>query len=162
MNLNFGYARKKGGICYLRFDDTNPQAEKDEYIQSIIQSVSWLGHHPGTTRGNDFLQPLINCSNPFNFSQDYPFIGLLSPALWIGREDDWGQLSRVRDTESWLSYNTEYAIRNFDCLEILHLNIRNYSRKGRATFVNARMAWCESAAGKELNVNTAIAPSRKI
>ena len=36
MNLNFGYAMKTGGVCYLRFDDTNPAKEKTEYIDSII------------------------------------------------------------------------------------------------------------------------------
>jgi glutaminyl-tRNA synthetase len=36
MNLNFGYAKKMGGVCYLRFDDTNPEKESQEYIDSII------------------------------------------------------------------------------------------------------------------------------
>jgi glutaminyl-tRNA synthetase len=36
MNLNFGYPKKSGGVTYLRFDDTNPEAEKLEYIESII------------------------------------------------------------------------------------------------------------------------------
>ena len=38
MNLNFGYAKKKGGNCYMRFDDTNPEKEKQEYIDSILCS----------------------------------------------------------------------------------------------------------------------------
>ena len=42
--LNFGLARDyEGGICYLRFDDTNPIKEEDEYIKSIIKDVRWLG-----------------------------------------------------------------------------------------------------------------------
>lgn len=36
MNLSFGYAKKMGGKCYLRFDDTNPEKESVEYINSII------------------------------------------------------------------------------------------------------------------------------
>jgi glutaminyl-tRNA synthetase len=36
MNLSFGYAKKMGGKCYLRFDDTNPEKESIEYIESII------------------------------------------------------------------------------------------------------------------------------
>jgi hypothetical protein len=36
MNLNFGYAAREGGICFLRFDDTNPEKEEQEYIDSII------------------------------------------------------------------------------------------------------------------------------
>jgi glutaminyl-tRNA synthetase len=37
MNLNFGYAARMNGSCYLRFDDTNPAAEKQEYIDNIIE-----------------------------------------------------------------------------------------------------------------------------
>jgi glutaminyl-tRNA synthetase len=41
--LNFGLARDFGGCCHLRFDDTNPAKEELEYIESIKESVSWLG-----------------------------------------------------------------------------------------------------------------------
>lgn len=41
--LNFGLARQFGGRCHLRFDDTNPAKEELEYIESIKESVRWLG-----------------------------------------------------------------------------------------------------------------------
>jgi glutaminyl-tRNA synthetase len=41
--LNFGLARDYGGICHLRFDDTNPTKEEQEYVDSILESVRWLG-----------------------------------------------------------------------------------------------------------------------
>jgi len=41
--LNFGVAAEFGGKCNLRFDDTNPVKEEEEYIQSIIADVKWLG-----------------------------------------------------------------------------------------------------------------------
>ncbi|MBS98525.1 MAG: glutamine--tRNA ligase [Oceanospirillaceae bacterium] len=41
--LNFGTALKYGGACHLRFDDTNPEKESQEYIDSIISDVRWLG-----------------------------------------------------------------------------------------------------------------------
>jgi glutaminyl-tRNA synthetase len=41
--LNFGLARQFGGRCHLRFDDTNPAKEELEYIESIKESVLWLG-----------------------------------------------------------------------------------------------------------------------
>ena len=41
--LNFGIAEKNGGKCNLRFDDTNPVKEENEYVQSIIEDVKWLG-----------------------------------------------------------------------------------------------------------------------
>ena len=41
--LNFGIAEDYGGKYNLRFDDTNPTKEEEEYIQSIIKDVYWLG-----------------------------------------------------------------------------------------------------------------------
>jgi glutaminyl-tRNA synthetase len=41
--LNFGLAEEYGGLCYLRFDDTNPLTEAVEYVESIIRDVTWLG-----------------------------------------------------------------------------------------------------------------------
>jgi glutaminyl-tRNA synthetase len=41
--LNFGLARDFGGICHLRFDDTNPEKEEQEYVDAIIEMVRWLG-----------------------------------------------------------------------------------------------------------------------
>ncbi|MCH8297597.1 MAG: glutamine--tRNA ligase/YqeY domain fusion protein [Chloroflexi bacterium] len=41
--LNFGLAAEYGGVCHLRFDDTNPTREEAEYVQSIQEDVRWLG-----------------------------------------------------------------------------------------------------------------------
>jgi glutaminyl-tRNA synthetase len=41
--LNFGLARDYGGVCHLRFDDTNPEKEDTEYVNSIKDAVKWLG-----------------------------------------------------------------------------------------------------------------------
>ena len=41
--LNFGLAKDFGGACHLRFDDTNPEKESDEFVKSIIDDVKWLG-----------------------------------------------------------------------------------------------------------------------
>ena len=41
--INFGLARDYGGVCHLRFDDTNPEKEDTEYVNSIIDAVKWLG-----------------------------------------------------------------------------------------------------------------------
>jgi len=41
--LNFGLAKQYGGDCHLRFDDTNPDKEEDEYVRSITENVKWLG-----------------------------------------------------------------------------------------------------------------------
>jgi glutaminyl-tRNA synthetase len=41
--LNFGVARDFGGVCHLRFDDTNPETEDMKYVESIMRDVRWLG-----------------------------------------------------------------------------------------------------------------------
>ena len=41
--LNFGLARDYGGVCHMRFDDTNPEKEDAEYAESILDAVRWLG-----------------------------------------------------------------------------------------------------------------------
>ncbi len=41
--LNFGLARDYGGVCHLRFDDTNPEKESQEFVDSITDAVRWLG-----------------------------------------------------------------------------------------------------------------------
>jgi len=41
--VNFGLARDYGGVCHLRFDDTNPEKEDQEYVDAIAESVRWLG-----------------------------------------------------------------------------------------------------------------------
>ncbi len=41
--LNFGLAQDYGGVCHMRFDDTNPEKEDQEYVDSILDAVKWLG-----------------------------------------------------------------------------------------------------------------------
>jgi glutaminyl-tRNA synthetase len=41
--LNFGIAEKFGGVCNLRYDDTNPETEDPEFVESIERDVRWLG-----------------------------------------------------------------------------------------------------------------------
>lgn len=44
--INFGFARFHGGQCYLRFDDTNPEAEEEKYFTAIQDIINWLGFQP--------------------------------------------------------------------------------------------------------------------
>jgi len=50
--INFGLAKEYGGVCHLRFDDTNPEKEDTEYVNSIIDAVKWLGFS-WSQMGND-------------------------------------------------------------------------------------------------------------
>ena len=43
--MDFGVAEKFGGICNLRFDDTNPSKENTEYVENIMNDIKWLGFH---------------------------------------------------------------------------------------------------------------------
>jgi glutaminyl-tRNA synthetase len=47
ISIDFGMAREFGGRCHLRFDDTNPAKESQEYVDSIIDTVRWLGYDWG-------------------------------------------------------------------------------------------------------------------
>ncbi|MBA0921945.1 MAG: glutamine--tRNA ligase/YqeY domain fusion protein [Nitrosospira sp.] len=58
--LNFGLARDYHGTCHLRFDDTNPEKEEQQYVDSIIDSVQWLGFDWGKSQhyASDYFDKL--------------------------------------------------------------------------------------------------------
>lgn len=57
--VNFGYAKHNDGVCYLRYDDTNPEAEEDVYFKSILKMVNWLGFKPWKiTYSSDYFDKL--------------------------------------------------------------------------------------------------------
>ena len=70
ITLNFGLAADYGGVCHLRFDDTNPEKEEQEYVDSILETVRWLGFDwqagaagsPGSEPGH-----LFSASDYFDF-----------------------------------------------------------------------------------------------
>ena len=45
--MDFGVAKKYGGVCNLRMDDTNPQKEDTEYVEAIKKDIQWLGFEWG-------------------------------------------------------------------------------------------------------------------
>ena len=76
--LNFGLAQDYGGACHLRFDDTNPEKEEQEYVDSIIDAVHWLGWSWGDNQffaSNyfqsmyDFAEKLIESGHAYVDSQ---------------------------------------------------------------------------------------------
>ncbi|MDE7167103.1 MAG: glutamine--tRNA ligase/YqeY domain fusion protein [Bacteroidaceae bacterium] len=57
--MDFGVAKRYGGICNLRFDDTNPQKEDTEYIESIEKDIKWLGYEwANVYYASDYFQEL--------------------------------------------------------------------------------------------------------
>ncbi|MBX9728541.1 MAG: glutamine--tRNA ligase [Sphingopyxis sp.] len=62
--LNFELAKEYGGVCHLRFDDTNPEKEEQEYVDAIRDAVEWLGYEtlladrptaPGTLQSHEYF-----------------------------------------------------------------------------------------------------------
>ena len=62
--LDFGVAKEYGGVCNLRFDDTNPAKENTEYMQSIIDDIKWLGFDPGDRifYASDYFEKMYECA----------------------------------------------------------------------------------------------------
>ena len=69
--INFSLAKEYGGVCHLRFDDTNPEKEDQAYVDSIRETVQWLGYStlladnpaaPGTPQAHEYF-----ASNYFDF-----------------------------------------------------------------------------------------------
>ncbi|MDH7498069.1 MAG: glutamine--tRNA ligase/YqeY domain fusion protein [Syntrophomonadaceae bacterium] len=62
--LNFGIAAANGGLCNLRFDDTNPSKEDVEYVESIQEDVRWLGFDWGDRLfyASDYFERLYECA----------------------------------------------------------------------------------------------------
>lgn len=59
--MDFGVAEKFGGVCNLRFDDTNPQKEDTEYVEAIKEDIQWLGFKWGRIyHASDYFQQLYD------------------------------------------------------------------------------------------------------
>ena len=60
LSVSFGLAKEFGGVCNLRFDDTNPETEDTEYVESIENDVRWLGYDWGERKyfASDYFEQL--------------------------------------------------------------------------------------------------------
>ena len=64
--MDFGIAERFGGVCNLRFDDTNPVKEDVEYVDSIMRDIAWLGFHWGNVYyASDYFQQLYDLAIRF-------------------------------------------------------------------------------------------------
>ena len=64
--LNFGLAEQYDGVCHMRFDDTNPEKEEQEFVDGILDAVHWLGFHWGRNDEN-----LYHASDYFQWMYDF-------------------------------------------------------------------------------------------
>ncbi len=67
--LNFGLARDYGGVCHLRFDDTNPEKEEQEYVDAIKEMVAWLGWSWESPAASDAAAP--GAAHHLFYASDY-------------------------------------------------------------------------------------------
>jgi glutaminyl-tRNA synthetase len=66
--LNFHLAQDYGGVCHLRFDDTNPEKEEQEYVDAIVEMVHWLGYDwRASYEGGEVREHLYYASDYFDF-----------------------------------------------------------------------------------------------
>ncbi|XP_058057261.1 probable glutamine--tRNA ligase [Anopheles bellator] len=59
ININFAFAAANDGVCFLRYDDTNPEKEEEKFVRGIRDIVEWLGYKPfKVTYSSDYFQQL--------------------------------------------------------------------------------------------------------
>jgi len=113
--LNFGLARDYEGACHLRFDDTNPEKEEQEYVDSIIGAVHWLGfgwEHAGTSH-------LYYASDYFAFMYDAAECLIRSGHAYVDRQTpeemraSRGTLTEAGKQSPWRDSPAEESLRDF-------------------------------------------------
>lgn len=101
--INFGFAEYHGGVCYLRYDDTNPAKEEEKYFTAIADIIQWLGFSPvKVTYSSDYFDKLYelaedlirrggayvcHCSSMLAY-------GLFCSCLWLAKI--YSQLQKVK------------------------------------------------------------------
>ncbi|MDD4885800.1 MAG: glutamine--tRNA ligase/YqeY domain fusion protein [Thiomonas sp.] len=114
--LNFGLAQDFGGVCHLRFDDTNPEKEDQEYVDAILDAVRWLG----------FDWNVGGVSHLFYASDDFDFMhrcacALIEDGLAYVDEQNADDMRRNRGTltepgvdSPWRTRSPEENLRRFE------------------------------------------------
>lgn len=77
--VNFGFAKFHNGRCYLRYDDTNPEAEEQVYFDSILRCVKWLGFEPWKiTYSSDYFDQLYSLAEKL-ITSGYAYVDHSTP-----------------------------------------------------------------------------------
>lgn len=73
ININFGYAQAQEGVCFLRYDDTNPEKEEEKFFTGIHDIVQWLGEFTPHSWGLNHFKTLATGYKPYKVthSSDY-------------------------------------------------------------------------------------------
>ncbi len=105
MCLNFGLADKYGGRCHMRFDDTNPAKEEEEYVESILEDVRWLGW--------DWGEHLYFASDHFDKLHDFA-IDLIEKGKAYVDDLDQEQIRKYRGTLTEAGVESPYRNRSVE------------------------------------------------
>ena len=105
MCLNFGLADKYGGRCHMRFDDTNPAKEEEEFVESILEDVRWLGW--------DWGEHLYFASDYFGELHDYA-IDLIKKGKAYVDDLDQEQIRKYRGTLTEPGVESPFRDRSVD------------------------------------------------
>jgi glutaminyl-tRNA synthetase len=166
--LNFGLARDYGGICHLRFDDTNPEKEDQEYVDAIQEMVAWLGWSWETQSAGASNSHLFFASDYFDFMYraaeylvgaglayvdeqtaedmranrgDFTTPGVNSPFRSRSPQDN---LARLREMRDGLHADGAMVLRAKIDMAAANINLRDPAlyRIRRATHHNTGDQWC--------------------
>ena len=114
--LNFNIADEYGGLCNLRFDDTNPIAEEEEYVRSIQEDVRWLGF--------DWQDRLCFASDYFDQMYEYALQLIESGVAYVCDLTS-DQIKEMRGTLNRPGTPSPFRDRNIDENKDLFLRMKN-------------------------------------
>jgi glutaminyl-tRNA synthetase len=128
--LNFGLALKYNGSCNLRFDDTNPEKESKEYVDSIIEDVKWLGF--------EFDKKLLYASDYFDQMYDYA-VQLIKLGKAYVDDQDAKEIKDSRGTLTRPGMNSSFRSRDVDENLKLFQNMKNGQYKDGEKVLRAKI-----------------------
>ena len=116
MCLNFGLAQEYGGRCHMRFDDTNPAKEEEEFVDGILEDVRWLGW--------DWGEHLYFASDHFDKLYDFA-IDLIKKGKAYVDDLDQEQIRKYRGTLTEPGVESPYRNRSVEENLALFLGMKN-------------------------------------
>ena len=133
--INYTIAKHYGGLFNLRFDDTNPAREGDEYVQSILQDLKWLGAEPngGIFYGSDYFERCYEYAEQLIKEGKAYVDDLTREEMQEYRGNDAGKPSRPSP------YRDRTPEENLDLLEkydVDYIYVSSYERSSYAVDVN--------------------------
>ncbi|AIL32182.1 glutamine--tRNA ligase/YqeY domain fusion protein [Basilea psittacipulmonis] len=110
--LNFGLAKDYAGVCHLRFDDTNPEKEDQVYVDSIKDTVAWLGY--------SWNDNLYFASDYFNYMYDFACALIQADLAYVDEQnadqirENRGTLKEAGKDSPWRNRPVEESLRIFE------------------------------------------------